>query len=568
MKNSKITLLFVFSIVFFSYGLKGVESSKVKLLTPAGQKLIDKEREDYPDFDKQKAVDAAVKRYPLLEIGTEISVTYTRNEAKGKFYGIEGRFARIGSSKVPLMDLSDDMLSKLSKEKNSELRAQYVSSEKSLYYMDRKNHLAKIADEIYSKYPRLEKSQLESFFCDIDDKKKRDSYVLEFMSIFEKDLPLKISISDEKKKTLEKFLARHSELLFENGKVLDRKKLEAALKAAEEKEKKRLAMIEGKIVFPKSATPVFEPDGGTINLDGTVEITCSTPETVIHYTLDGKTPDMDSPVYTEPLPLKTLPMVKAIAIHPEFNDSDIAQNAEFAPPHGLYRSYYSFLDFTGPTFNQIDPTIDFTWKALEKPHEDKESGKHIPWLMNSALWTGQIKPEHSEEYTLYLTADDAARLWLNGKLVLSSWKEQAITEVKRTLKLKGGQNYHIKIAFVELYNGADLKLEWSSPSTPRQVVPSSALLPTGKYTDIVKKWNAAEDKTELTNPGAYKGQYYLTLKAIDPERTKMIYSKKIADGDARSDYADEYDLRRNKNINKKEPKDKDKKKNKKDSIKL
>jgi len=253
MKKISVNLYFVFFLMIFS-NLFAASANKEILIAPAGMKLIDEEIKKYPDFDELKAVNDAEKKFPLLEIGTKITVNYKRNVAEGKFYGVEGRFAKVGTSRIPLMDLSFNMLCKLSKEKNSEERKKYVARMKSLYIMDRKDFLAKITSEIGSKYPLLEKSRVEDLFMNIDNKVKVEAYIKELMTMFENQLPLKKSLDETKKENLKLFLSKHSELLYKDGEILDKAKVEAAKKAAEEKEKKRLARIEARKLLPTPST--------------------------------------------------------------------------------------------------------------------------------------------------------------------------------------------------------------------------------------------------------------------------------------------------------------------------
>ena len=56
----------------------------------------------------------------------------------------------------------------------------------------------------------------------------------------------------------------------------------------------------------------------------TLTITCSTPGAVIHYEIGGATPIEESPIYEAPLTLTDNRVVKAIAIAPNFNKSEVA----------------------------------------------------------------------------------------------------------------------------------------------------------------------------------------------------------------------------------------------------
>ena len=56
----------------------------------------------------------------------------------------------------------------------------------------------------------------------------------------------------------------------------------------------------------------------------TLTITCSTPGAVIHYEIGGAVPTEESPIYESPLILTDNRVVKAIAIAPNFNNSEVA----------------------------------------------------------------------------------------------------------------------------------------------------------------------------------------------------------------------------------------------------
>ena len=76
----------------------------------------------------------------------------------------------------------------------------------------------------------------------------------------------------------------------------------------------------------QTATPTFNPPGGTYLLNLTVSISYATPGATIYYTTDGSTPTTSSRVYTGPilmLPLSTT-TIKAIAVAPGQSQSVVA----------------------------------------------------------------------------------------------------------------------------------------------------------------------------------------------------------------------------------------------------
>jgi len=93
-------------------------------------------------------------------------------------------------------------------------------------------------------------------------------------------------------------------------------------------------------------------------------------------------------------------------------------------------------------------------------------------------WQGQIEPLFSETYTFYLTVNDMGRVWINNQLVVDGWYATSTgTMITGTIALTAGQKVPIKVDFAEKLGSANIKLEWSSASNPREVIPQSQLYP-------------------------------------------------------------------------------------------
>lgn len=110
--------------------------------------------------------------------------------------------------------------------------------------------------------------------------------------------------------------------------------------------------------FLRVASPVLSPPPGSFTSDANVAVTvsCSTPEAVIHYTLDGSVPTVSSAVYSSPIPLQMNTSVKAIAVRTGWNNSNVTSGnysfnvyaPVFNPPGGQY-SGYQFVSITSQT---------------------------------------------------------------------------------------------------------------------------------------------------------------------------------------------------------------------------
>jgi len=136
---------------------------------------------------------------------------------------------------------------------------------------------------------------------------------------------------------------------------------------------------------------------------------------------------------------------------------------------GLKGEYFDNQDLTNLKLTRTDPSINFAW-GYGSPAASIASDSF------SARWSGQVKADHSETYTFYTTANDGVRLWVDGKLIVNRWSNGSTTNTA-TIPLVAGKWYPIKLEYYEGVKTANVKLEYSSPSTARKVIPSDHLSP-------------------------------------------------------------------------------------------
>jgi glucose/arabinose dehydrogenase len=136
--------------------------------------------------------------------------------------------------------------------------------------------------------------------------------------------------------------------------------------------------------------------------------------------------------------------------------------------NGLTGEYFTTPTLTGTSFTRIDPTLDFVWLAASPM-------AGVPADHFSVRWTGQLMPQFSETYTFYTVSNDGVRLWINGTRIVNNWTNHGTTENHGAIALTAGQRYDVRMEFYEDTGNATARLFWSSPSTPKAVVPSSRL---------------------------------------------------------------------------------------------
>ncbi|BBO31529.1 carbohydrate-binding domain-containing protein [Lacipirellula parvula] len=134
--------------------------------------------------------------------------------------------------------------------------------------------------------------------------------------------------------------------------------------------------------------------------------------------------------------------------------------------NGWLAAYYNDHDLSELVFERTDAVIDQNWGG-------GSPSSSIDGDTFSIRWTGKVEPLYSETYTFRSTADDGVRLWVNNQLIIDQWWDQPATEYSGAIALVAGQRYDIRLEYYENGGQASAKLEWSSPSQARQLVPQS-----------------------------------------------------------------------------------------------
>lgn len=140
-----------------------------------------------------------------------------------------------------------------------------------------------------------------------------------------------------------------------------------------------------------------------------------------------------------------------------------------ADPTGLKAEYYSREDFTGTKITRVDSTVNFNWGS---------GGPGIAGIgatQFSVVWSGRVTPQFSESYTFYTNSDDGVLLWVDGKLLVNNYTLHAATENNGTLTLTAGKSYDIVMRYYQYKGNAVAQLSWSSPSTPKAIIPTACL---------------------------------------------------------------------------------------------
>lgn len=143
---------------------------------------------------------------------------------------------------------------------------------------------------------------------------------------------------------------------------------------------------------------------------------------------------------------------------------------------GLVGEYFDNTELAGePAFTRKDPRIDFDWGTLLRPGGSiAERFQRLGADNYSVRWTGQIMARHAETYVIKVAHDDGARLFLKestagGWTTLIDQWDTGGTHAASVL-MTANVAYDLRLEYREETGPARIRLLWSSPSTPEEVI--------------------------------------------------------------------------------------------------
>ncbi|MGH7180063.1 MAG: PA14 domain-containing protein [Tepidisphaeraceae bacterium] len=137
--------------------------------------------------------------------------------------------------------------------------------------------------------------------------------------------------------------------------------------------------------------------------------------------------------------------------------------------NGLTGTYFNNPDFTGNTFERVDPVlnVDFGKHLSPAPGIDPKTF--------SVRWSGLIYPQRSETYTFTVRCNDGVRLWIGGSLIIDQWFSRPRDNVYGSIALVGKRLYDVRLEYFDDLRTSAVRLKWATPTMPSEYVPSRLL---------------------------------------------------------------------------------------------
>ncbi len=151
-------------------------------------------------------------------------------------------------------------------------------------------------------------------------------------------------------------------------------------------------------------------------------------------------------------------------------DSSYLRPARGSSERGLKGEYFRGKECSGePVLTRVDAKPDFRWDRSSPTDEAVARGelaasKALDGDNFCIRWTGFLVPPASGEYEITVTANDGARLLVDGQKVLEDWSDTSVARaVSGRVKLEKGKEHELKLEYYEDIRDAEVRLGWKLP---------------------------------------------------------------------------------------------------------
>ncbi|MCZ7647039.1 MAG: PA14 domain-containing protein [Planctomycetota bacterium] len=143
---------------------------------------------------------------------------------------------------------------------------------------------------------------------------------------------------------------------------------------------------------------------------------------------------------------------------------------------GLAAEYYDGLG-AYPTVEDM-PAVRTTVASLNFAPQtvNAEEGARADWPFArlSATFSGYLKVDEKKLITFFITSDDGARLYVNGKLLVKNDGKHGMEEAWEQLELEPGY-HHVYISYFDAGGGRGLLWRWQPQNENKETVPAERL---------------------------------------------------------------------------------------------
>ena len=208
-----------------------------------------------------------------------------------------------------------------------------------------------------------------------------------------------------------------------------------------------------------------------------VRLETASDELELHYTLDGSTPELSSPLYENPIQLEQTTTVQARA----FLDGEAVSDSSERTFHRVEaRAAVSFEETRGglrlsvyegewkslPDFRSLEPTTQRIAPAPALTEELAREGV-------GAVFEGSLAVPAEDLWIFSLSADDGARLWIDGQLVADQGGLHGAARARGEIPLAKGR-HGLRLEWFNKAGGSALDLRMGRVGDELEAIPVDA----------------------------------------------------------------------------------------------
>ncbi|MFW6308455.1 MAG: GH116 family glycosyl-hydrolase [bacterium] len=187
---------------------------------------------------------------------------------------------------------------------------------------------------------------------------------------------------------------------------------------------------------------------------------------------------------------------------------------------GLKAEYYDNPDFTEKIETRIDPRIDFNWE--EKLPVDNISDNNF-----SVKWSGFYEPQFSQQHIFTVSTLGAARLWVDGELLIEIDNNEELVEGSNDLWLTAGQKYPLVLEYSGEESPGRISLSSFATSKGDTIISQSQLY-SENLDQVLEEMNQETKEEKSESDQRYRGIDYDEQSGTQKENDKVAF---IEDGD-------------------------------------
>jgi alpha-D-xyloside xylohydrolase len=134
-------------------------------------------------------------------------------------------------------------------------------------------------------------------------------------------------------------------------------------------------------------------------------------------------------------------------------------------PGGLTGSYYAGENFERFVTNRVDAQIDIAVPGDAKRPNILINPDLPPTGDVSIRWEGEVQPDETGDYTLATFSNNGIKLWVDGKLVISHWRQGWLPWWNiAKVNFEAGHRYQLKMEWTKEQGMETMQLFWKKPS--------------------------------------------------------------------------------------------------------